>query len=472
MWDALGCDCHAAPPSICLGLRPVSPYSCLFSCVSSTPCIVSALRLAPTATRQICQDTRCSQTTPTHTFSVTISSFISQNYTLVASLQDRTLKLHTPISVVATANAPVFLRYRFDQADHVFFEVRSEGSGEDMPAVVSLQNGTCPIYDLPSDVSFTGIHQTITRLGSVQLKRHQLGRDIYFVLVVQPDRNCKVPQPKNFTVTAYPARAFTTYTTPIVATLLLFLVMPYVIYWLFISVEWLRGFGFNERVPSPTWLEEMTASEGSDTLSIGSSSRRDMAVRQPLSLSASSPRNYGTVQSPATSSAAAGARRLQTEATISPDEEDDPETLYAREEAEAAEVRGMPSAPAATTDAAVNAVAYDLKLSAGALSPHSKAMRQWDTGINYKADDVRVLRGQPVLRVNHLTRKLPRSQDKKFSRFSHELISLFAFYAVPAVSRCAGGEREGGEREGEKGESCNSDHLLWSTNSKSFLLSA
>lgn len=64
--------------------------------------------------------------------------------------------------------------------------------------MVSVQNDSCPVYDLPSDVTFTGLHQTMTTKAYVHIDRHSLRKGelvdetVYVVLVVTPGASCDV----------------------------------------------------------------------------------------------------------------------------------------------------------------------------------------------------------------------------------------------------------------------------------------
>ena len=372
----------------------------------------------PPAARHICQDVSCAPETPETVFSVTVSSFAAENYSLEATLLDRRLQLDKPTAVQASANAPVFFRFHFDDdVENVIFTVESEGENEDLPAVISLQNGSCPLYDLPSDVTFSGKYQTMRKRGYMHLSRERLGTDIYFVVVVEPERNCRVAEYKNFTIHATAAPSTSTYTWPLLVNAGVFLLLPFLAFWVFISIEWFRGFGFNERMPPQTWIVDANTLGGPEAAQ----------ASEPLQTLHRSQRSYG-----ATDTAATGAARKGTTTSATSNDEYDAEA----DGDDSAFGGGGGHGHGARLDSRASVTSEpeptaDIRLDSGRLAPSSKVTRQWNTGINYTEDDVRILRGQQNLRVNHLTRKLPKTQEKKFGQYAYYLLTLVVFYALP-----------------------------------------
>jgi hypothetical protein len=357
---------------------------------------------------------------------VTVSSFASENFTLEASLNDRKLHLDAPVTVQASSNAPVFYIFHFDDAmEGVIFDIKSDGDNEQLQAVVSLQNSSCPIYDLPSDVSFSGLHQTMRKQSYMSTTRHRLGRDIYLVLVVRPDEHCRIPEFKTFTIHARSAPPKSSYTWPLVFNFGIFLALPFLAYWLFISIEWFRGFGFNERMPPQTWLLDASV--------VGAAgAAQPSEPLQPLQRGITS---YGAVGSSSAASTRpraevrdVAAERAVNAANLADDEHAYDEDPEANDAFDSGPLSRLDTRASVTSEAEPTP---GIQLSHGRLDPSSKATRQWNTGINYTEDDVRVLRGQQKLRVNHLTRKLPKSQEKKFGQYAYYLMTLVVFYALP-----------------------------------------
>lgn len=478
----------------------------------------------PTASRQVCSDTICEPNGPDREFSVTVSAFVNTTFTLEAELLNRSISLGQTVRVSAAVNRPAYFRYAFGDQEQVTIRVTSPKPDNTLPATVSLQNGSCPIYDLPSNVQFTGVHQTVTRSGSFYLERSRLGPVIFIVLVVRPENQCGEPEPKDFEILVEPAPTTASYWKPIGFLLALFIGVPYLSFIGVINIERLRGFGFNEKMPPHEWImappdaatyygpddedqEEdgfihiareylrsqpdaqwqlAPAPAGKRRMAAGEKSaagadsqadeRRRLLQHQPSAAETASLQSG--VSSPLvlqrTDGSAAGANNgtgangggygTMVEVT-SPSSWTSPmsapwhETVPLRptfSSSAAAAAAAAPAAPAASSSAAADSGGasavpvdtsaarlrtlqrpaagggLDRQWSAG-INAHvdDRLPRMWNTGNNYTREDVRYVRGQQDLRVNHLTRKLPKMQEKKFNQYAHILLSLMFYYALP-----------------------------------------
>ena len=186
---------------------------------------------------------------------MTVSAFVNSSFSLQAELLDRALSVGDIVKVNVSANAPAFYRFDFGQEDRVTIHARSsKPDNNNLQAVVSLQNGSCPIYDLPSNVQFTGIHQSIVHAGSFYLTRNKLGKSVYVVVVVRPSDQCGLPEPKEFEISVQPALSYTKYGLAVVFIVSLFFILPFLLFWVVIRWEKLRGIGFNELAPPKEWI--------------------------------------------------------------------------------------------------------------------------------------------------------------------------------------------------------------------------
>ena len=83
---------------------------------------------------------------------------------------------------------PEYLLFTFpEDEDTVVVEMSSD---DDLCMVLSVQNTQCPVFDLTSDVEFTGEYQTVDRQGAITVRR-KFYSQFFVVLVVKPsDFDC------------------------------------------------------------------------------------------------------------------------------------------------------------------------------------------------------------------------------------------------------------------------------------------
>ena len=104
--------------------------------------------------RSICQQA-CSMPGQ---FSLSLSSFARHNVSIAVDLEDISLLVDVPKSVRVRSYAPIFLRYDYAESSRIHFQVRSTSHSV---AIVSIQNQSCPVFDLPDNVAF----QVMTLIG-------------------------------------------------------------------------------------------------------------------------------------------------------------------------------------------------------------------------------------------------------------------------------------------------------------------
>ena len=65
-------------------------------------------------------------------------------------------------------------------------------SPDDICSILSVQNVTCPVYDLDLNIKFEGIYQTVNKKAGLTLTRAQYPNGFYLVFVAKTDdRSCR-----------------------------------------------------------------------------------------------------------------------------------------------------------------------------------------------------------------------------------------------------------------------------------------
>ncbi|OCT93603.1 hypothetical protein XELAEV_18011277mg [Xenopus laevis] len=107
------------------------------------------------------------------------------------------LQTSVPFNFSASPSQPQYFLYTFPEGvDSVIIKVTSP---EIYPcSVVSVQDISCPVYDLDYNVEFNGVYQTITKQAAITVQRKEYpGGKFYVVFVIKPeDYTCggTVPQ--------------------------------------------------------------------------------------------------------------------------------------------------------------------------------------------------------------------------------------------------------------------------------------
>ncbi|XP_077986005.1 SID1 transmembrane family member 1-like [Glandiceps talaboti] len=118
---------------------------------------------------------------------VSCSSPHQTNYTLVASLiNDFEMHLSDKQTVTVAPPKPKYFYFNFP-GDVDAVQVRA--SSEDrICATLSVQDTTCPVFDLNRNVEFTGIYQTMTTQTAITVQDNDFSsKEFYVVAVVHPD---------------------------------------------------------------------------------------------------------------------------------------------------------------------------------------------------------------------------------------------------------------------------------------------
>jgi hypothetical protein len=199
--------------------------------------------------RPICQK-RCGR----GNFTLGLSSYAPQNLTLQVLVEDISLAIDTPKTVLLQKNSPVFLRFEYpaNGVDSVSFDVKSDTHS--ITAIVSLQNESCPVYDLPDTVNYRacillrllmeqGKRQSFTTQATIRADQsadENIG--VFVVLVLESAASCTTQK----LVTITPRR-----TLPLdeyfakVAIMLTWFLAPMALFFVLLLIERFRVHGFS-----------------------------------------------------------------------------------------------------------------------------------------------------------------------------------------------------------------------------------
>ncbi|KAL1462447.1 hypothetical protein WDU94_014281 [Cyamophila willieti] len=119
---------------------------------------------------------------------ITVSSTSPQDldFSVLANLSDDFIvKASDQRHLVATPSQPIFYSFRFDSnTDSVLLVVNSTDL---ICMTLSVQNVSCPVVDLESNVQYRGHWQTVTSQGGMLLKKTDFPLGLFIVFVVHSD---------------------------------------------------------------------------------------------------------------------------------------------------------------------------------------------------------------------------------------------------------------------------------------------
>ncbi|GMT06330.1 hypothetical protein PENTCL1PPCAC_28504, partial [Pristionchus entomophagus] len=119
------------------------------------------------------------------TISVELSSHRPIDYQFSATiLQNFHLNVTTPMVASASAAEPVF--YQFDFPPHLDSVVIWIKSNSSICMTVSIQKAECPVFDLENNVISGGLHQTMTKSGSITVERRYFEK-FFVIFVIRPN---------------------------------------------------------------------------------------------------------------------------------------------------------------------------------------------------------------------------------------------------------------------------------------------
>lgn len=106
---------------------------------------------------------------------------------IVRRLTDFELQTDVPLNFSTSPSQPQYFLYTFPEGvDSVIIKVQS---AEEYPCtVVSVQDITCPVYDLDHNVEFNGVYQSMTKKAAITIQRKDFPKgQFYTVFVIKPE---------------------------------------------------------------------------------------------------------------------------------------------------------------------------------------------------------------------------------------------------------------------------------------------
>ncbi|XP_063219057.1 SID1 transmembrane family member 1-like [Bacillus rossius redtenbacheri] len=96
------------------------------------------------------------------------------------------VKLYEERTITVSPAEPRYFAFKFGSksADTVLLQVHSN---DDLCTTVSIQNISCPVFDLEHNVEFEGYWQTVTKQGGITLTKKLFPNGFYIVFVVKAD---------------------------------------------------------------------------------------------------------------------------------------------------------------------------------------------------------------------------------------------------------------------------------------------
>lgn len=314
--------------------------------------------------------------------SVEFSSYLPADFSFSASLVwDFQLKLGQNRNIIASPSEPVYLEFEFpEKLDSVMVKVTS---AESYCMTISVQPTGCPVFDLENNVISIGLHQTMTKSGSIAVQKRFLEK-FYVIFVVHPnDDACselKTIKPNKPTLREKRRKQFQVQITNLptdesyIVPVGVFLILIAVIY--IASAVYMISVGRHEKITSETF--------GREALSIMS----DHDAEDPL-LDSQHVEQYGAIE------------------VI--------EDRLAADNAEDELSRPGPSRAVTTPR-----------------TPSETTEDEYDT-LDDRFSEKAVVRAKLHLTVADLSLKTWKQRDRKYTRYTWSLLTIALFYGLPVV---------------------------------------
>lgn len=122
-----------------------------------------------------------------HRVTLSISTASTKNVTFSVMLyieKDYTVKMNDTNKIMVSPSAPQY--YYFNFPSGVDTAIISVKSPDEFCMTMSIQNITCPVYDLDRNVNFEGSYQTVDKKTGMSIRRDQYPRGLHIVFVVKP----------------------------------------------------------------------------------------------------------------------------------------------------------------------------------------------------------------------------------------------------------------------------------------------
>ena len=135
---------------------------------------------------------------------ISVSTSSSQNVTFEVLLHRQEIfqvtKINQEIQALVSPSSPVYFQINLpEEVDSALIKFTSE---DDVCSILSVQNVTCPVYDLDLNIKFEGIYQTVNKKAGVTLTRETYPNGFYLVFVAKTDdyscrKSYKMPMSNN-----------------------------------------------------------------------------------------------------------------------------------------------------------------------------------------------------------------------------------------------------------------------------------
>ena len=88
------------------------------------------------------------------------------------------------VTAMVSPSQPIYFQVHLPKEEAVLVRFHSN---DDICAILSVQNVTCPVYDLDRNVKFEGLYQTVDKQTGLTYTQDQFPLGIYLVVVAKPD---------------------------------------------------------------------------------------------------------------------------------------------------------------------------------------------------------------------------------------------------------------------------------------------
>ena len=122
------------------------------------------------------------------TVGLSTSSPVPVNFSVMVNKEEPYyVHMDTPVSFEVTPSAPRFFQFNFpDGIDTAIISMNSLGPSSEICMTMSVQNISCPVYDLDRDVHFEGSFQTVDKKTGMSIRKDQYPNGLHIVFVVKP----------------------------------------------------------------------------------------------------------------------------------------------------------------------------------------------------------------------------------------------------------------------------------------------
>ncbi|XP_045025828.1 SID1 transmembrane family member 1 isoform X2 [Daphnia magna] len=138
--------------------------------------------------RQLCTEPLDRNVSVEHEFFLDVSTSDTENLSFVASVSpiaDFVVGLNENHTVALTASEPKYYRFRFpEDIENVLLTVMSD---DNYCMSVSVQNLSCPVFDMDRDLKYGGIWQTVMSKTGMTISRERFPFGFFLVFVAKAD---------------------------------------------------------------------------------------------------------------------------------------------------------------------------------------------------------------------------------------------------------------------------------------------